>query len=293
MPDPVQRTRDPLHAAIAAASKWSRTRHVAISLIVMITISAIDLTTGPYMSLGVFQLIPLGLVGWFVSRRWAVALATIAGATAYLDARQLLAEDLPSAVFVWNCVSRVGLFLAVAWMVSALRSMYDHQRTLAETDDVTGMPNRRAFAGACEREIARAARTREPLSVIYLDADHFKSINDRYGHATGDRLLRIVAGVLSVNSRRSDFVARLGGDEFVVLLPGTDLDGAGLVADKFKLLLNESMMREKWPVTFSMGVATFTKPPENADDLIRKADALQYAAKHGGRNAIVNEHIAA
>jgi diguanylate cyclase (GGDEF)-like protein len=278
-----------LQAAITIASGWSRLTHLAVGFGSVGLLAAADLVSGPHISLAVFYLLPLALVGWFTSRPWAVALATIAGFAWFMDFRPLLPQGMPTAVIVWACCSRVGMCLATAWLIGALREMYDQQRTLAGTDEVTGIANRRTFLEITQRELARCARTHEPISVIYLDADRFKAVNDLSGHAEGDRLLCAVARTLTDNSRKTDACARLGGDEFAVLLPDADAAAARMVADKLRVLLQQAMLKNRWPVTFSIGVATFTKPPapHEAEHLLRAADELQYAAKHGGRDTIV------
>lgn len=281
------RSSDPLQAALRVASGWSRLTHLLVGFGSVGVLSAVDLVTGPYISLAVFYLLPLALVGWFTSRPWSVALATIAGFAWFMDFRPLITPGMPLAVIVWACCGRVGMCLATAWLIGALRQMYDQQRTLAGTDEVTGIANRRTLLEIAERELARSARTGEPISVIYLDADRFKAVNDGLGHEEGDRLLREVARTLTENCRKTDACARLGGDEFAVLLPDTDGAAARSVAGKVRTLLQETMLRNRWPVTFSIGVATFARPPASAALLLRAADELQYAAKHGGRDAIV------
>ena len=276
-----------MQAALAAAASWSRLTHLAVGFGSVGLLAAADLVTGPHISLAVFYLLPLALVGWFTSRPWSVALATMAGFAWFMDFRPLLPNGMPTAVVVWACCGRVGMCLSLAWLIGALREMFDQQRTLAATDEVTGIPNRRSFIEITQRDIARCGRAGTPISVIYLDADRFKSVNDQLGHAEGDRLLRVVAQTLTAQCRKTDAFARIGGDEFAVLLPDTDTDGARSVADKLRTLLHAAMTLNRWPVTFSMGVATFEKPPVDAEHLLRAADELQYNAKHGGRDGIV------
>ncbi len=276
-----------MQAALAAAASWSRLTHLAVGFGSVGLLAAADLMTGPHISLAVFYLLPLALVGWFTSRPWSVALATMAGFAWFMDFRPLLPSGMPTAVVVWACCGRVGMCLSLAWLIGALREMFDQQRTLAATDEVTGIPNRRSFIEITQRDIARCGRVGTPISVIYLDADRFKSVNDQLGHAEGDRLLRVVAQTLTAQCRKTDAFARIGGDEFAVLLPDTDTDGARSVADKLRTLLHAAMTLNRWPVTFSMGVATFEKPPVDAEHLLRAADELQYNAKHGGRDGIV------
>jgi diguanylate cyclase (GGDEF)-like protein len=276
-----------LQTVLSAAAGWSRLTHLAVGFGAVGLLGVADYVSGPYISLAVFYLLPLALVGWFTSRPWAVALATLAGFAWFIDFRPLMTPGMPTAVVVWACCGRVGMCLAMAWLIGALREMYEQQRTLASTDEVTGIANRRALMDIAAREMARAARARTPLSVIYLDADRFKSVNDQSGHAEGDRLLRVVAETLTAHCRKTDAFARLGGDEFAVLLPEADARAAHAVAEKLRVLLHAAMTLNRWPVTFSMGVATFTTPPADAEQLLRVADQLQYAAKNAGRDGIV------
>ena len=154
---------------------------------------------------------------------------------------------------------------------------------LATEDPLTGLLNRRAFLRAAERDRALAARTGAPLSVVMLDLDHFKAINDRYGHAVGDEVLRATAAALTGASRKTDRVARLGGEEFVLWLPDTPAAGAALLADKVRARLAEiAVPGFDGRLTASAGVAAFTG--ESLTDLLRRADAALYRAKDLGRN---------
>jgi diguanylate cyclase (GGDEF)-like protein len=288
------RRGDPLARIVAGLSRWSVWTHVVLGIGAFTVIGLIDRVTGPETSLAVFQLIPLAMLAWFVSRPAAVALATAAGFAWYWDYSPMISSGAGAlGVQVWACVSRVGFFMLVVWLVSALRELYDHQRELATTDELTGVANRRALLAAVDREVARGARAGVPISLVYIDADHFKAVNDRLGHAAGDRLLRAVAHTLETTVRRADVVARLGGDEFAVLLPETGPEAAAKVAGKLRNVLAVTARAHDWPVTFSIGVATFTGAPTSAEEMLRRADALQYAAKHGGRDMIVQASVAA
>lgn len=256
-------------------------------------ISIADHVSGPQTSLAVFQLIPLAMVSWFVSRPAGVALAAAAGFAWFWDYNPMIGGDSGTAVTVWACASRVGFFMLVVWLVSALRELYDQQKMLATTDELTGVANRRAMITAIEREIARSGRAKSAISLVYIDCDHFKLINDRFGHAAGDRLLRTIAHTLETTVRRADLVSRLGGDEFAVLLPESGPEAAAKVAGKLRNVLAIAMQAHDWPVTFSIGVATFVEPAGSAEEMLKRADALQYAAKHGGRDAIVHASVAA
>lgn len=169
-------------------------------------------------------------------------------------------------------------------------------RTLAETDALTGLANRRVFAARFAADAARRAAEQRPIAVIMLDIDHFKAINDRYGHASGDVVLRAVADALRRGVRRDDLPARLGGEEFAVLLPGTGVDDAAAVAEHLRQQL-EGLRCEPAPDAGSTGPIRFTAsfgvagiaPGErdNLDALLMAADRRLYEAKASGRNQVV------
>ncbi len=290
-------TRDPIARVLVRCSAWSRWTHLTISTALVLLTSTLDLVSGRETSLSVFHLLPLSVAAWFVSRRAGVGLAALAGFAWFADGQSggiggAGVQGAVLGVVIWNCASRVGLFMAAVWLVSAMRELYDQQRELATTDELTGVPNRRALVEAAGREIARAARDASPISLVYIDVDHFKRVNDRLGHAAGDRLLRTIAHTLETACRRADVVARLGGDEFAVLLPQTGPEAAARVAGKLRNVLAVAMQAHEWPVTFSLGVASFTRPPGSAEEMLRKADTLQYAAKNSGRDTLVHAKVA-
>ncbi len=166
---------------------------------------------------------------------------------------------------------------------------YEEIHRLVTTDGLTGLYNRRSFGEALAREFGRSGRYDRPLSVVILDIDHFKSLNDTQGHLAGDAALRQFGHLLRGNLRREDLVGRLGGEEFAVLLPEIDLAGARLVADKIRRLTAEHTFtydRSTMRLTVSAGVATREEIDQDSEDLLRRADQLLYAAKRGGRDRI-------
>ncbi|MCG6899947.1 MAG: GGDEF domain-containing protein [Gammaproteobacteria bacterium] len=162
-------------------------------------------------------------------------------------------------------------------------------RLLSLTDELTGLPNRRAFMRRMEDEVARVQRYGFPLSFILMDLDHFKAVNDELGHAAGDEVLRVYSkNILSI-FRHHDMVARYGGEEFAVLLPNTDSDGAVRALNKVRRRASETRWQVNGTVskvpTFSAGVSLY-KPGESASAFIERADKALYRAKHLGRNRI-------
>jgi two-component system, cell cycle response regulator len=161
---------------------------------------------------------------------------------------------------------------------------------LSNTDPLTGLYNRRYLMEFLEIEVTRAERTIENLSLLMLDIDHFKKVNDIYGHQSGDAVLKAVADVAKGNLRNYDIAARYGGEEFVVVLPNTPLSEASLVAER----LRESVQALSFPApldglttTVSIGVATFPSTQvDSIETLLEKADDALYRAKHAGRNKV-------
>ena len=162
--------------------------------------------------------------------------------------------------------------------------------SLVRTDALTGLANRRSFEERIAREWQRWLRDRQPLSVLMIDADHFKAYNDRYGHLAGDGLLQQLAAVIAGATRRQlDLAARYGGEEFVILLPGTDVAGAQAVAAFLLQSLRESNLchpaNASGRVSVSIGIACSTQLASTSyRDLIRAADTALFEAKAGGRN---------
>ncbi len=157
---------------------------------------------------------------------------------------------------------------------------------LARTDALTGLANRRTLAETFGREIARAERLQEDLSVIMADLDHFKSINDNFGHKTGDQVLARSAAVFKSQLRPYDLAARYGGDEFVLVLPGTSTDGAIAVAERIRdVVADLTVPGCGRQITVSIGVAGWISG-EAAEELVARADAALYNAKSFGRNRV-------
>ncbi|MGW8249860.1 MAG: GGDEF domain-containing protein, partial [Anaerolineales bacterium] len=132
----------------------------------------------------------------------------------------------------------------------------------------------------------KSERFHRPLTIVYIDLDNFKQINDRYGHSTGDIVLKTVVQKIKNNVRATDILARLGGDEFALLLPETNQENAHNIVTRLQGILTEEMLRCQWRITFSMGVLTCTDPPAGLNEILHQVDELMYSAKNNGKNAI-------
>ncbi len=169
---------------------------------------------------------------------------------------------------------------------------FDRMRQMAYLDGVTGIFNRRYFELHIAEEIARSSRHGLTFSVIMMDIDHFKQLNDDFGHLLGDEVLRQVSAILAQQLRKSDVLSRYGGEEFAIITPETGVDSALAVADKLRRVV------ESWhfsgvarPVTISAGVAEFPGQGATRDELVKSADEALYAAKQTGRNRVVTAQM--
>jgi diguanylate cyclase (GGDEF)-like protein len=198
-------------------------------------------------------------------------------------------EPIFHGVMMLIVVVTVGIVLGVfLFVLGRLHDREAHLEQLSRTDPLTGLMNRREFFDALDREIRRAERRGAWLSVAILDLDHFKAVNDQYGHLAGDAVLIAAAHALGEVMRREDSLARYGGEEFVLLLPDTDAPGARAVAERCRARLQSLQIEvEGTPirVTASFGVAA-RGPGVGGEALVRAADDALYRAKREGRNRV-------
>jgi diguanylate cyclase (GGDEF)-like protein len=198
----------------------------------------------------------------------------------------LVRSDDPSRVWAENellLLHTVADQLAVAVNQAHLFAQMQQQ---ALTDGLTGCYNRRSFELQLERDLHLATRMRQPLSLIMLDLDHFKHINDQAGHDAGDVALRMLADTLRDELRAVDTAARFGGDEFVLILPQANSDGAQLVAERLRKRIEAMVVPGFGNVTASFGVASFPSHASSRDTLVVAADRALYNSKDAGRNRV-------
>jgi diguanylate cyclase (GGDEF)-like protein len=146
--------------------------------------------------------------------------------------------------------------------------------------------NPRVFYALLQMEINRSRRYKNPFTIAYIDLDNFKTVNDEFGHAIGDKVLRFVVDQVKNNLRKTDVVARLGGDEFALLLPETKQESAQVVLSKLHSDILAKMKQQNWPVTLSIGVLTCIDAPITTDEAIKAVDDLMYSVKRGSKNGV-------
>lgn len=224
---------------------------------------------------------------YFLSLRAALAqLALVAAAYGWL-----LLSEVPADIALARWLTTVSVMLAAGLLVQRMNQRMDGLiealSVTARQDALTGLLNRRGFDERFGLELARSRRTREPISLLMVDLDHFKRLNDSRGHAAGDEALRRVAGMLEMSARDVDAVARIGGEEFAVLVPGSGGPLAWRIAER----LREQLARESedWstPLTTSIGVASAPPLEPEREALMEAADAALYRAKDLGRDRTI------
>jgi diguanylate cyclase (GGDEF)-like protein len=203
-------------------------------------------------------------------------------------------DRLVSLRYVGTLAAQLAPMLLVAYvttMFSAdIRYGLNKAKLLSETDELTGLYNRRGFAIVVDRLFAQAERYKRPLSVMILDMDRFKGVNDSYGHESGDRMLRLVAKCIETELRHTDVLARWGGDEFVALLPEATADSAAEVAVRIREAVSATPLEtggNTIPGSVSIGIASFPKDGQSLDAILARADRAMYVAKQRGRDGVV------
>jgi diguanylate cyclase (GGDEF)-like protein len=265
--------------------KISRLVWLAVGLILLGGVAYLDYITGVELSFSLFYLLPISLLAWAVRERFGLVIAFLsAGIWLVVD---ILSGNRYSSVFthIWNAIIRLGFFLLPVFMIRLNRAM-QREKALARVDFLTGVLNTHFFRELAQMEINRSVRYKHPFTLAFIDVDNFKSINDTFGHTTGDTVLRAIAGNIKAHLRKTDIVARMGGDEFVVLLPETDGNTAPVVISNMQHALSKEMQENNWHVTFSIGVLTFTDARLSVDEMLGRVDKLMYTVKHSGKNNI-------
>jgi len=262
---------------------------IPAAFITILLVGILSHIAGPQLSFTIFYMIPIAVVTWF-TERWLGFIFSILSALTWLIADLLSgATYLQSDIPYWNGVVRLGSLFILTFIVSALKSTLKQEKEFSRIDFLTGVRNRRYFIELLNMEINRARRYDHPFTVVCIDLDNFKTVNDSFGHSTGDMILRSVARTLKENLRVTDTVARLGGDEFAILLPETGRNVAETILRKVRKIKLDIMQRHGWPVTLSIGVVTFTSPPSTVDETLRISDQLMYTAKNNGKDNIQYE----
>ena len=270
---------------IAYLEKRNNLFWIVTGISFIIVIGILDYLTGYEMAFSLFYLFPVTLLTWFAGRRIGFA-ASLASALMWLTADIASGNTYSRAVMYWNGIIRFSFFVIVTLLLSALRRAHEREKELARSDSLTGAANTRSFSELVHMEMERAQRNKRPFTLAYVDLDNFKAVNDHFGHSTGDRVLSTIVSQAKSQLRKVDVVARLGGDEFAFLMPETDQPAAQAAIQRVQRYLLDEMLRNKWPVTFSIGVLTCQDIPASFDELLKCADDVMYSVKNNGKDSV-------
>ncbi|MEX1208021.1 MAG: GGDEF domain-containing protein [Acidimicrobiia bacterium] len=281
---PISPPEDHSLVRFAIVRRFPNAAPLLIGVVLVALIAVADWATGPELSFSVLYLGAVVAVTWLGTRRHGMLVAVLASAESLLAS--VIVDGTIAVATLWNASTQLLVLLLAATAIGSLRHAVVEQRRMAMVDPLTGSMNRRAFQLVAERERLRAGRDGSPLTLAYFDLDHFKQLNDRLGHAAGDRILEKFTAAAEDTIRGTDLLARIGGDEFVLLLPDTDAREAMVVVDRVrKILKDEETLGH--PMTSSVGIASYRFPPSSVDAMLAGADELLYQAKDRGGDTVV------
>ena len=259
---------------------------LAIGLASALVVGILDYLAGRQFPLTAVYLLPICFVAWQAGEGAGLLLAFFCAAV-WFAAGHYAGRPFPSSLaMLWQLLSMTVMAAAFAVLLARLRKARSRTQALSLVDFLTGALNSRAFYNIIENEHRKSTRYERPMTLVYIGLDHFKRVNDRFGHTTGDTVLLKVARTLMKALRATDHVARLGGDEYIVLLPETDREAARNVVPKIGERLAVEMEDNGWPITLSVAVVTFVRMPPTAHEMIKMAEKLMRVVKKGGKNAV-------
>lgn len=267
-----------------------RRRAILAGLAFVLTalLGIVDYYSGPDFSIGILYIVPVSMAAWYIGPRAAIVISLLCAALWFYCMHLQMPWEIdkhPLIVF-WNFLDGLGIFLAQTYTITRLKKTLQYETIAAHTDPLTGSHNSRSFYDLARYIVGKLSKAHAPCTFLYFDVDYFKQVNDKYGHLKGDQLLRSIADTVRANLRAGDVLARMGGDEFAVLLPQASANEAQRIARRIRGELLLVVERAGFPVTFSIGMCTYRIAPADVETMIKDADALMYAVKSSGKNAI-------
>ncbi len=266
---------------------YSKIIYFLLGLLLSISITIIRYITGPAFQIEQFYLIPIIIVTWYVNKEVGIIIAAIS-VSLWIVFDHLTMQTLASGIAPGlNEIFRLIIFMFIIFLIERSKYYIMRLTELSGTDLLTKVYNRRGFIKLADLELERSRRYNHSFSLLYIDLDNFKKVNDTFGHHTGDELLVRASEIFDNQTRSIDIVGRMGGDEFCILLPETNKDESKIVYDKLNYAIMKLMNDNKWPVSMSVGIVDFTEKPATVNIMIAEADALMYEVKNSGKNGLI------
>ena len=269
-----------------------RQQWLMFGVITLLAVAAIDYFTRFKLNLSVLYVLPILMLTWAAGRLFGTTLSVIVCTTwSVIDVAAGRYLENPKLLY-WEWGASLLGFLVLVQGLTSLRRMLEEAHFQSRKDTLTSLVNKGGFYQIVNAEMEVCRRYHRTLSIAYIDCDNFKMVNDKYGHHIGNDLLRVISKTMQRKLRSSDLPGRLGGDEFAIMLPETTAEACRMVVEMLQQRLLQEMADHKWPVTFSIGIATFTRMPASIEEMIRQADKLMYAVKNTSKGAIKQEVFA-
>ena len=254
--------------------------------LLVLAIGGLDTITSYDLSVTFLYLFPIILIAWYEGGLPATLISIFSAVTWAVS--DLMSGHVYSnfAVPTWNALLVLGIFLIVAYFITAIKTLLIKERRHARIDDLTGVANIRSFYEQARIEISRSAIDKQPLTLAYIDIDNLRHVNDTLGHTAGDYLLHEAAQIMRSTVRSTDIISRLGGSKFAILMPETKNENATVIIYKVQEHLLDMVKKRGWPVTFSTGVVTCEGTTYTIDWLIKLAEELMNATRETGKNMV-------
>ncbi|QIO08083.1 GGDEF domain-containing protein [Acinetobacter lanii] len=244
----------------------------------------IDLLTGYEFSFALLYLLPVFVAAWY-DNKFISGLSVLSSVLVwfYADYSSGHVYSYPIVPY-WNALVRIIFFGIVAVLLYKVRGNLNAMTQMAMQDTLTSLDNSRAFNLEYQQIRRHGIKKNQKLAIGIIDLDGFKTVNDTLGHSKGDDILVEFAQILRSSTRSTDTVARLGGDEFVVILQNTNTQGAEDYSQRLRTVFNQSGLKQRYGVDFSMGISLFEALPEDLDEATHQADQLMYKSKMSGKS---------
>lgn len=261
----------------------------ALSCLIILGIGCLRFFLEANLSVQILYLIPIFWVSWVAGWKMGFLLSIGASFAEFLGFTLGKNAGISPPLLYWNVGSSLFLFLGAAYLTGSFQAIKQKNKEISQIDPLTGVPNGNCFFDRADMEIKRARRYPRPFTVAYLDIDHFRRVNEHFGHSIGDALLKTLADLLKTQLRATDTPARLGGDEFAILLPETGFEASQFAIRRIQKVLTDAMHKNGWEITFTLGIVTFLHPPSHVDAMLNRVEHVMHSAKHSSKNHLRHE----